>query len=356
MYEGRIEKEPMMYHCGFLRVRMKVSKVFIGSSSEGLDVARQVQIALQDERIEAIVWDQGVFEPGKSYLSALLSAAESFDFAVLVLTADDTLISRGNEYNSPRDNALVELGLFMGSIGPKRSFFMYDKSAPPKIASDLEGICGITYYGANRNISAAVGSACTIIRNRIRDLGPLSKESQILRVKNPRVLCVGGERLSDLGFSQDCEILKASFIDVETDSHVTSQWLRKKLFTEQFDLIHVCASVDPKTGELVLAPDDRMAPREFGAAVKRSRAYLVVLAGCDSIHLAEHVARVTNMVAATRFALIKEFVEWEDIFYSSLSRGEPLVKVHDDAKDATGAPVILLSKTDVVFEGKAFSG
>ena len=334
---------------------MGVSKVFIGSSSEGLEVARQVQVALQDQTIEVIVWDQGVFEPGKSYLSALLEATETFDFAVLVLTSDDTVVSRGDEYDAPRDNALIELGLFLGSIGRKRSFFMYDKSAPPKMASDLAGIFGVTFYGKDRNIQAAVGSACTIIRNRIRDLGPIPKESQITLVKNPRVLCVGGERLSDLGFAQDYEILKASFDHVEGESQATSQWLRKKLFTEQFDLIHVCASVDPNTGELILAQNDRMAPREFGAAIKRSGAHLVVLAGCDSIQLAEHVARVTNMVAATRTAKINEFVEWEDIFYPLLSKGEALAKVHDEAKDATGAPVILLPKTDVAFEGLALT-
>ena len=334
---------------------MGASKVFIGSSSEGLEVARQVQVALQDQTIEVIIWDQGVFEPGKSYLTALLDATESFDFAVLVLTSDDIVVSRGHEHDAPRDNALIELGLFLGSIGRQRSFFMYDKSSPPKMASDLAGICGVTFYGKDRNMQAAVGSACTIIRNRIRDLGPIPKQSQITLVKNPRVLCVGGEQLFDHGFVQDYEILQALFDHVEGESKATSQWLRKKLFTEQFDMIHVCASVDPNTGELVLAEHDRMAPREFGAAVKRSGAHLVVLAGCDSIQLAEHVARVTNMVAATRNAQINEFVEWEDIFYTLLSKGETLAKVHDEAKDATGAPVVLLLKTDVIFEGLALT-
>jgi len=333
--------------------KMDVNKVFIGSSSEGLEVARQVQVALEDQNIQVVVWDQGVFEPGKSYLSALLEATENFDFAVLVLTSDDTVLSRGDEYDAPRDNALIELGLFLGSIGRKRTFFMYDKSAPPKMASDLAGICGVTYYGKGKNLQAAVGSPCTIIRNRIRDLGPILKESTIKAVKNPRVLCVGGERLSDLGFAQDYKILQDSFDHVEGESKATSHWLRKKLFEEQFDIIHVCASVDAETGELILAQDDRMDAGAFGAAVKRSGACLVVLAGCDSIQLAEHVARITNMVAATRSAKINEFVEWEEIFYPLLSKGEVLSKVHDEAKVATGAPVILLPKTDVAFEGLA---
>lgn len=75
-------------------------------------------------------------------------------------------------------------------------------------------------------------------------------------------------------------------------------------------MIHVFATVDPNTGELVLSQDDRMAHSAFGAAVKRSGENLVVLAGCDSAQLAEHVARVTNIIAATRTAAINVFVEW----------------------------------------------
>jgi hypothetical protein len=244
---------------------------------------------------------------------------------------------------------LVEIQAFFMSVLWDSSV-LYDKNSPPKMASDLAGICGVTYFGNAENIRAAVGSACTIIRERIHKLGAIPHESSFKIINDPKILCVGGERLSDLGFAKDYEILRKLFNHVEGESQATSHWLRKKLFQEQFDLIHVCATVDPNTGDLVLSQDDRMAPSAFGAAVKRSETNLVVLAGCNSVQLAEHVARVTNMVAATRTAAINVFVEWEVIFYLLLSKGELLSKVHDEAKAATGAPVILLPKNDVAFQ------
>ena len=45
------------------------------------------------------------------------------DFAVLVLTPDDITLSRGTTIASPRDNAIFELGLFMGTNGRNRTFF-----------------------------------------------------------------------------------------------------------------------------------------------------------------------------------------------------------------------------------------
>jgi len=45
-----------------------------------------------------------------------------FDFAALVLTADDLTASRQVVSLGPRDNVLFELGLFMGRLGRSRTF------------------------------------------------------------------------------------------------------------------------------------------------------------------------------------------------------------------------------------------
>ena len=66
---------------------MKRPTVFIGSSSEGLEVARAAGFQLADTA-EVTVWNEGVFKPGLSGLESLMNALDRFDFAVFVFTPD----------------------------------------------------------------------------------------------------------------------------------------------------------------------------------------------------------------------------------------------------------------------------
>ena len=56
--------------------------LFIGSSTEGLAVARALQIET-DRWCEPTVWSQGVFEPGGTTIGDLLAAVEDSDFAAI---------------------------------------------------------------------------------------------------------------------------------------------------------------------------------------------------------------------------------------------------------------------------------
>src|SRR5437016_3221073 len=89
-------------------------RIYIGSSKEGLDYARAVHSHLAPVA-EVTVWDDGVFPPGDSTLEALDKAIQrfKFDYAILVLTPDDARDMRGKKGQVPRDNVLMELGLFM---------------------------------------------------------------------------------------------------------------------------------------------------------------------------------------------------------------------------------------------------
>jgi hypothetical protein len=80
--------------------------VFIGSSSEGLDVAREVELQLQRDSITTI-WKDGVFGLGSNTLESLMKVLEQFDFAVMVLSPDDLIESRSQSYASPRDNVIL---------------------------------------------------------------------------------------------------------------------------------------------------------------------------------------------------------------------------------------------------------
>jgi hypothetical protein len=150
-------------------------RIFIGSSSEASPIAGAIN-AYFDRIGKARLWSQGVFGLGRGNLENLIAAAESMDFAILVLTADDTVHSRGVDQSSPRDNVLFELGLFMGKLGRDRTFIAADRSKPPKIPSDLAGIMYVDFEPDKDNIRASVAAACfdieqEIMRKGCRNLG-----------------------------------------------------------------------------------------------------------------------------------------------------------------------------------------
>lgn len=145
--------------------------IFVGSSSEGLGAAKALQAGLADAA-DITLWTQGIFQPSFGYLESLVKALDQADFAVLVLTPDDVTASRGEERDSPRDNVVFELGLFIGRLGRQRCFFVHEKAAGLKIPSDLLGIAGATYARrSDSNMAAALGPVCTTIEGRLRDLG-----------------------------------------------------------------------------------------------------------------------------------------------------------------------------------------
>jgi hypothetical protein len=145
--------------------------VFIGSSTEGLAIAKALQVLL-DRSCEPEIWSQGTFGLGAGTLESLVSALDRFDFAILVVSADDTTITRGNPMNVPRDNVVFELGLFMGGLGRDRTFMVFDRTRPPDLPSDLAGVTAATYepHGSG-NLDAALGAAATQIERAVLRLG-----------------------------------------------------------------------------------------------------------------------------------------------------------------------------------------
>lgn len=147
------------------------ARLFVGSSVEGLSVAYEIQ-ALLDHDAEVTVWQQGVFDPSGGTLESLVQMATTFDFAVLVLTPDDVLTKREQSKNAPRDNVLFELGLFIGTLGRERTYFVHPRE-DMALPSDLAGITPIN-YDANRsdnNLRAAIGPVATSLRSQLKKLG-----------------------------------------------------------------------------------------------------------------------------------------------------------------------------------------
>ncbi len=147
--------------------------LFIGSSSESLEIARQIQLGLSHDAVVTKIWTDNVFIPGHGTMEDLEAAVQEADFGIIVCGPDDIVISRSEEIPAPRDNVILELGLCIGGLGRKRSFLVRPRNQDLKLPTDLLGIKAVDFeVGDRKNLSAHIGSACTEIRNVVMDLGP----------------------------------------------------------------------------------------------------------------------------------------------------------------------------------------
>lgn len=153
--------------------------VFIGSSSEGHRFAEAIQANLERD-CDAVIWSQGVFGLSQGTLESLVEVADSFDFAVLVVTPDDIVTSRGQEQQAPRDNVLLEIGLFIGVLGRPRTFVVFDTAGQLKLPSDLAGVTLAGFHVRDRaNLQASLGPSCFRIKQVMDELGVLVKPGQL---------------------------------------------------------------------------------------------------------------------------------------------------------------------------------
>jgi hypothetical protein len=148
--------------------------LFLGSSTEGRDVARNLQAELGGV-CEVVRWDQNVFEPSGYTLDSLLETAANVDFAVLVATPDDTTVSRGEAKASVRDNIVLEFGLFAGALGRQRTYLL--ATGDLKLPTDVLGLTRLPYRPQSQgNLRSAVSDAALQIEERIRNLGRLTRQ------------------------------------------------------------------------------------------------------------------------------------------------------------------------------------
>jgi hypothetical protein len=154
------------------------SKVFIASSSEGLNVAEKVQSLLLGElkqQAEVELWNRA-FDMTATYIESLETAMAHADFAILILTPDDVTISRQIETSAPRDNLIFELGLFMGRLGRSRCFIVQENTAGLKLPSDLLGVHSATFvHPSDGNWKATLDLTCALIAERVIKLGTRDK-------------------------------------------------------------------------------------------------------------------------------------------------------------------------------------
>ena len=146
-------------------------RVFVISSAEALHVARSIENAFAYDSFATIVWAQGVFRVTNYTLESLENELERWDFAVAIAHPDDQTHVRDEDWPTPRDNVIFELGFFMGRLGRSRAILMEPRGDRLKLPSDLAGITTIRYRFDKVEPAASMAPACNELREHIMRLG-----------------------------------------------------------------------------------------------------------------------------------------------------------------------------------------
>lgn len=146
---------------------MKI-RIFIGSSSEDVEIAEAIQANLSKDYFPE-VWEQSLNGLTRSTLENLIDAVDRFDFAVFILSPNDTTIIRKNTETTARDNVIFEIGLFIGGLGRERVFLVKPSSADMHLPTDLLGINYGTFEPNHPNLEASLAPFCRKVKVNIQE-------------------------------------------------------------------------------------------------------------------------------------------------------------------------------------------
>ncbi|MCK4764684.1 MAG: nucleotide-binding protein [Candidatus Aminicenantes bacterium] len=126
--------------------------VFIGSSTESSEALSWVEKSIKAAGHKPLRWDKkSLFSPGEYTFPRLIEISKNIDAAVFIFSEDDLIENRSESTKQPRDNVLIEYGLFAGRLGIKKAIICVD--GKPKISTDLTGILTIDISKNNRENS-----------------------------------------------------------------------------------------------------------------------------------------------------------------------------------------------------------
>ena len=135
--------------------------IFIASSGAMYPAAETLSKALEVHGFTMVPWkSKGVFNLSEYTMEAIERQSNSCDFGIFILSADDSMLFDTDVKSVPRDNVVLELGLFMGKMGRRRSFMLIPEGHEIKRPSDLDGITWASFKETSKNnydFSEAIG-------------------------------------------------------------------------------------------------------------------------------------------------------------------------------------------------------
>jgi len=200
-------------------------EIFIGSSRESLDLVREIEVWLEEQGHQPIPWDKpGLFMPGDHTFNTLIGISRSAEGAVFIFSDDDRVWYRGDSASQPRDNVLIEYGLFAGALGPKKAIICRNGSL--KHAADL---LGINYIDVSEPRRARAKLELSMWARRL-DSNPQDPEMLRLQVKIAELerdrenlsekLSFESDKSKELGqLLTDQNIVDFANYDLSTDGH-----------------------------------------------------------------------------------------------------------------------------------------
>lgn len=159
---------------GFERSATPRPRLFVGASTGGRPTAELFAAGLA-ELADVTLWTQGVFTPPLPDAGGVVDATRRFDFAAFVMSPEEISPKSGGHRGAARDGIALQLGVFLGALGRQRTFIVCSTETMIELPSDLRGVTLATYRPAGHgNPAAALGCACTIVKEQIRRLAPLA--------------------------------------------------------------------------------------------------------------------------------------------------------------------------------------
>lgn len=144
--------------------------IFIGSSTESLNVAQAVQKELRNRNPKyfPIIWNQSVVNLSRFVIPELTKQLHKSQYAIFIFNDDDTKRSRGKSAKVVRDNVLFEFGLAVGVLGRENCFVF--KTQNTQVPSDFDGLTYSVYSKEHfdYNPCAAIGEAVTEFEHAIK--------------------------------------------------------------------------------------------------------------------------------------------------------------------------------------------
>jgi predicted nucleotide-binding protein len=169
--------------------------VFVGSSTRALKAARAVQTHLQEWDVARVrVWED-LTNIGIPILDALVRDLASYDFAVMIVTADqpertepqntrlqEESVKTGKKRS--RENVLLEFGLFAGRLGRENTFLLVERGVEESLPSDLGGLIHGRFSMSDDldELKSQLGPACNDIAAVVgKSTGAITKVDKLAR-------------------------------------------------------------------------------------------------------------------------------------------------------------------------------